>query len=461
MSSSSICVASEAPAGRGSALGEVFQVTSAREKRLSRLLAAFVVSGIGFMLLPGTFLGVWNLLTISGRQAAESISPAWVQAHGQAQVFGWIGSFILGIGFYSIPKLRRAEPFALAAGWAAWSLWCSGVLLRWMANIYQWGWRVLLPLSAALQMTAFAAFAKAVSSHRQSEASKTTEAWLRMVMGAAAGFFLALLVNLAACVYLALYGNGPAFPHVFDQRYLVLIAWGLLVPFVWAFSAKWLPVFLGLKPPRESWLWRAFVANSAGVVSALVGQMHLATVLLLAAVLLVVYGLRLLEPAQQRAKTRGVHSSFPGFVRSAYLWLLLAAALGVWAAQLESAVGVWGASRHALTVGFVSMMVFCIGQRVIPAFAGMKLLFSTRLMFLSTSALTVGCLLRVSSEVLAYQHYSVGAWKILPVSAVIEMAAVTFFGVNLLLTLSRPGTGELARVAGAGSAQMPANKPIA
>ena len=67
---------------------------------------AFVTSGLFFMLFPGTFLGVWNLLQISGRESVASISPAWLQAHGHAQVFGWVGSFILGIGFYSIPKLR-------------------------------------------------------------------------------------------------------------------------------------------------------------------------------------------------------------------------------------------------------------------------------------------------------------------------------------------------------------------
>jgi uncharacterized protein involved in response to NO len=61
----------------------------------------------------GTFLGVWNLLAISSHRSIETVSPAWIQAHGHAQVFGWIGSFILGIGFYSIPKLRRLEPFAL------------------------------------------------------------------------------------------------------------------------------------------------------------------------------------------------------------------------------------------------------------------------------------------------------------------------------------------------------------
>ncbi len=55
---------------------EVFAITSRREEELSRLLVAYIVAGIGFMLLPGTFLGVWNLLSISGRQAAESVSAS-------------------------------------------------------------------------------------------------------------------------------------------------------------------------------------------------------------------------------------------------------------------------------------------------------------------------------------------------------------------------------------------------
>ena len=33
----------------------------AREQSLSRLLMSYIVTGLIFMLLPGTFLGVWNL----------------------------------------------------------------------------------------------------------------------------------------------------------------------------------------------------------------------------------------------------------------------------------------------------------------------------------------------------------------------------------------------------------------
>jgi hypothetical protein len=71
-----------------------------REIRLQRALIAFIVAGLLFMLLPGTFLGVSNLVSISNRHPLESLSPAWLQAHGHAQIFGWIGTFILGIGFY-------------------------------------------------------------------------------------------------------------------------------------------------------------------------------------------------------------------------------------------------------------------------------------------------------------------------------------------------------------------------
>src|SRR5215467_321648 len=97
--------------GRSTVMGTVVSGTNQRdypaEKASSRLLMAYAVTGLLFMLLPGTFLGVWNLFSISSQHQSGSVSPAWIQAHGHAQIFGWIGTYIIGIGFYSIPKLRR------------------------------------------------------------------------------------------------------------------------------------------------------------------------------------------------------------------------------------------------------------------------------------------------------------------------------------------------------------------
>ena len=41
---------------------------------MSKLLMAFVTTVLFFMLFPGTFLSVWNLLQISGRESVASIS---------------------------------------------------------------------------------------------------------------------------------------------------------------------------------------------------------------------------------------------------------------------------------------------------------------------------------------------------------------------------------------------------
>ena len=426
--------------GRALTPEEIFEITRTREVRLSRLLMLYITTGLVFMLLPGTFLGVWNLLAISSRHEANSVSAGWIQAHGHAQIFGWIGTFILGIGFYSIPKLRRMNPFALRAAWACWALWTLGVSLRWLTGVYQWHWRVMLPISAGFELIAFSIFFYSVSGHRPQDSGKQRlEEWVFVVIAAAISLLLTLLVNLGAALFLAYRGGSPDLPSQFDQRFLVLETWGFLVPFVWGFSARWLPVFLGLRPLRGRLLLLAVAFNSAGMIAAMLGWMRFAVLLLLGGILVAVWALRFLEPARSPAKVKGVHVSFPVFVRLAYLWAIVAAGLGVWAGAVEGSHGIWGASRHALTVGFLATMVFSIGQRILPAFSGMRLLFSTKLMFLSLLLLGVGCLLRVSSEILAYQGYATWAWSWLPASAITEMTAVTIFAINLLATfMGRP-----------------------
>ncbi|HEV2175595.1 MAG TPA: hypothetical protein VGW33_00095 [Terriglobia bacterium] len=406
-----------------------------REASLTRLVMAYVSSGLVFMLLPGTFLGVWNLLQISGRESVASVSPAWLQAHGHAQVFGWIGSFIFGIGFYSIPKLRGTAKPALGAAWACWVMWTVGVAARWAANVSGWQWRALLPVSGVLELTALLVFFYAVSRHRpQTSGNGRLDAWIGVVITASLGFLLVLIANLAATVYLAMRGAGPALPHILDQRYLALMTWGFLVPFIWGFNAKWMPVFLGLKPLRSRLLFSGLAVNLGGVALTLAGWGAEATVLFVGGAALAIAALRMFEAPRQEAKTRGVHASFPFFVRLAYGWLLVAALLGVAAARWDSSGGIWGASRHALTVGFIAVMVISVSQRILPAFAGMRLLWSTGLMFEALALLTTGCALRVLCEVLAYQGYAAWAWSVLPLSAVLELAGITCFAINIFGT---------------------------
>lgn len=234
---------------------------------------------------------------------------------------------------------------------------------------------------------------------------------------------------------MALGGETPAFPAEANRRFLTLAAWGFLVPFVWGFTARWVSTMLGIAEPRGRQLVGAYVLSVAGVALALGGWHVPAAVLLLGASAWAVAALRMFERATGRPRLQGVHPSFAVFTRVAYGWLLVAAALGVWAAAGDpDTAGVWGGSRHALTVGCLATMVFCVGPRILPTFTGHTKLFSKRLMALTLVTITAGCTMRVVAEILAYQGYVPGAWRWLPVSAVIELTAVVLFAVNMAAT---------------------------
>jgi uncharacterized protein involved in response to NO len=417
----------------------------AREESAQRLMMVYAITGLFFMLLPGTFMGVWNLISISGHHGA-AVSASWIQAHGHAQIFGWIGTFILGIGFYSIPKMTGRRAQSSRRGWTAWSLWTCGVLLRWAAGFYQLYWRVSLPLSAVLELCAFLIFLESVRNHRPADTNRSGEhvpVWIVSVLMGTAGFGLGLLMNLFAALYVSATGTGPAFPSGFESRLLTVLAYAFIVPTIWGFSARWLPVFLGLKSIDERMLRYALLLSIIGVALALAGFLRAAPWLFAVAAVASIGALHLLEPAERPAKTTGVHASFPMFVRIAYAWLFIATALGICAPYFDHANGWVGGARHALTVGFIAAMVFAVGQRVLPAFAGMRVLFSPRLMLAGLLLLNLGCALRVTSQILAYERYWSPAWNVLPWSAICELSAVTLFAANLLLTFKQLPAHEM------------------
>lgn len=417
------------------------KTTAETEIALQRMVTVYVITGLLFLVLPGTFLGVWNLISISGRHSVAGLSPAWLQAHGHAQIFGWIGTFIVGIGYYSLSKMGGLKPVAVSLGWTSWVLWSGGVTLRWIGNVTEFHWRVLLPVSAALQLIGYLIFFATVSRHKsEPAAAKRTaiETWMKLVIAATIAFLVALLFNQIETIILAATAAHPEIPHWLDQRYLFLAAWGFPVLAVWGFNARWLPVFLGIRAPSGNGLMAALVASAGGLAAALAGRLQIATVLLMIASILATFALHIFGRPRKPAKTLGVSPWFPAFVRGAYVWLFIAASLGVYASQADAHGGIWGASRHALTVGFLSTMVFAIGQRVLPAFCGMRILYSRHLMGVSLAILNLGCLLRVASEVPAYEANLQAAWRILPISAITELTAVTLFALNLAITLMLP-----------------------
>jgi len=410
-----------------------------RDRQKSLMLRAWIAAGLFFMALPGTLLGFSNLLAISTHHGLGNLPAAWIQGHGHAQVFGWIGSFVLGIGFYSQPARHGS---ALRIPLTCFLLWTSGVAMRWIASIYGWHWRTLFIFSAGFELIAILLFVAAASQHRLPESVHSVrkkprrELWMVAVLLSTAGLTAAVILNSVECVRLAITGTAGEFPHALDQRFLVLIGWGFIALVVWGFSARWLPTFLAISEPNARLFQIAMGFDLAGVLFGVAAWARTATTLLAAGAIAILFALHLTERPHGSAKTRGIHPSFPAFVRLAYTWLVIAGLMSVWAAFGDRHGGIWGASRHALTVGFAATMVFAIGPRILPHFAGFHGIFSKRLMFLSLLLLQAGCTLRVISEPLAYEGFASFPWKTLPISGVLELSGVLVFAANVILTFA-------------------------
>lgn len=331
--------------------------------------------------------------------------------------------------------------------WTVWVLWTVGVAWRWWAGVYGTEWKIGLPASAILEFAAFVLAQYVLWFDRDPKPANLLEAdtkksfpgdlasWLGV-----AGFAIfgtALILNLGICFEVAWHGAAPIYPPVADRIFLILALWGFVIPVAWGYSTRFVTVFAGLAKPVQSaarWLAAGVVAIA---ICALAQQFAAADILALAVAAFAVWALRVFLPSVQEPKRAGVYAHFPAFIRVAYGWLLAGAALGVCADFAPQLTGLGGASRHALTVGFIAMLIFCVGPLILPSFMNGRQLFSTKLMSASLWMLALGCLLRVSSEAVAYSNGGIG-WNILPISAFIELAAVLLFVANLGLTLVQP-----------------------
>jgi hypothetical protein len=205
----------------------------------------------------------------------------------------------------------------------------------------------------------------------------------------------------------------------------------------WGYSSRFVTIFLSLEQPQQQttkWLARGTLVL---VLLALFRGFFLADILALALTLVAIRALRVFRPSVREPKRVGVYPHYDLFVRLAYAWLLVGAVLGVLADWMPAQAGLGGASRHAVTVGFLATLIFSIGPRILPAFLSGRELWSARWMAASLWLISVGCLLRVTSESALYSSQGF-AWRVLPVSALLELAAVVIFVANLAMTLRQP-----------------------
>lgn len=409
------------------------------------MLAAFIGTGLIFLALPGTLLGVWNLVEIARSRTPSAPAVVWIQAHGQAQLFGWVGTFILGISLYVLPKFRGRSLRSFGRPWAVWALWTAGITWRWIGVVVPLGWRSALAGSAVLEMAAYALTLWVLFvPGRKPPPGRSAESGLPQDLGSWLGIFgfsglgIALIANLGLSLHAVFTAGSPAYPPAADRVFLLLSLWAFVAPVAWGYSTRFVTIFLGLEWPvrgAASWLGAAILAV---VACALARRFVAVDSIALGMTIGAIWALRVFRPSVRPAKIAGVYRHYTAFVRLAYVWLSVAAGIGLAADLVPSLPGLGGAGRHAMTVGFIATLIFGIGPRILPSFLNGRELASPALMAASLWLLTLGCALRVWTESVAYASVSGLAWKLLPISAFIELAAVLLFALNLGFTLARP-----------------------
>jgi hypothetical protein len=415
------------------------------EKRLARLHRAFIKAAIGITLTFGTAWGAHILGIIALRQSFDAPNYAGTQAHGHAQIYGWVGLFILGVAYFSLPKILNAKLRSLAMGWTVFGLMLTGILLRAVAQPLAERplFGLLAVISAALELAAVGLFVFDVG--RLFAANPQPEPRYERFLLASLTSLVALAAwNLALVVPLWLQ-HGTVVPDPANSRFLYLAVFGFIGNMILGYSLRLLPIFLGLRPTRAGLILPAFLLFNAGVVARVfVPSLRdgLAAGLLTAAgVALYIVALRIFEPAADEAKTRGVDASFPWFVRLAYLWFAAAVAMVLGGDLYAAWTGAppahlyTGAWRHAITVGFITTLMVGLGYRLLPLFAGADL-WRPGWFRVSFWLLAIGNTLRVGFQ-LATASGERAAFLLMGVSGVLELTAIALFGVSMFKTLGR------------------------
>jgi uncharacterized protein involved in response to NO len=413
--------------------------------RAERVHRPFIAWALVITLTLGAGWGALLLCEI-GRHASFEAAPAGdVVAHGAAQLWGFIGLFVVGIALRFLPMSSGGPRPGLGFTRLLLAALLVGVLggFVWALLPGEAGW--LGPLSGAALLLGAVLFLGFLLVEVWGKLRTT---WARLI--AAAGVWLVLW----AAVTLLLRGRwsaaGPgAYGEALRQLLMELAIFGFTLNVIYGFGQRLLSGIVGSATPRGAAIEITFWLHNAGVV--LLGLSHtvgtdfagpLGVALVAAGAFAYAVGMRGFVRVRATAPRPEVGQEvLRRYVQVAFFWLLAGMALLLFAGLYWTARGLspphayLGAVRHALTVGFMTTLVLGVGQRLLPIL-GHMLLPWPRLVLPTFLLIAVGNLLRVLTELAT--PVSSAAFVLMPFSAVLELTALTLFSANALRTLWPP-----------------------
>ena len=377
------------------------------------------------------------------------------QAHGQVQLLGWLGLFIMGMAYRLMPRFS-GRPLAFPAlVWGSWAALSTALVLRLIAQPAGAGaWqRSALVCSGALGFVAAAAFALvivATLAHRSSRAGATAYFF---VLGALA-FFAQAGMGLALLAFAAQRGEDTVRP-IEAAALLHLQLYGFVAMFVLGVASRAVPTFSGLPRPEQqakalalglaavvvvyvvAALWIA-----AGTRNALLYRLEASSFAGLGPLFVAgAWLVGIFRPAANRV--RPASRQHVWFIRTAFGWLIIAGGLsayyGVRAASDGVPVSYYGvdALRHAVGLGFASTMILGMGMLVLPEFAVRRMRHPSEraLPLLMLALLTTATALRVAAAAATPHWLSTDRYWPMAVGGGLAETAIALFGAMFVWSM--------------------------
>ena len=411
----------------------------------------FFLAGIATVLTLGCVWGAINLFTIGVKKTFNSVDYSWVLAHGHAMVFGFVGLFIMGFAYQAFPRFKHTSLWRPRLAFSALPLMIVGIVLQTIAHLLSPPSLTLEIFAAAIQLISISVFGLAIAMTARS--AKKPESYDRFVYAALGWFILAAIANPVIFKLFELPASRDELLFnlaTFNIPYRDVQLLGIAVVMILGVSLRLLPHAYGLREPSRSWqaflFWGVNGSILGGIiffVTGMTGGNHwllmmqwLTAITLLVVAIVTPFQFRLFGPVPESEQDRGLK-----FVRAAYVWFILAMAMlvftpiynfGIYVPLTGSHVpfshAFFGAYRHALTVGFIMMMIVGVSSKVVPTLSGVDVR-SARSLWPTFLLLNVGNLTRVSFQIAT--DFSPAAYKVMGISGFIEVVGLTLWGYEL------------------------------
>jgi hypothetical protein len=402
-------------------------------------VALFAATSLAIGLTAGFGLGLWLLLArVWGVSLLGANWLVLVQVHGLLQLFGFAGLFAMGVALNALPRFRGAAPPRMALVWMTYLGTLGGLALRSIAqpmpdlpargSLLVLGGALLCGGTLAFSYAALRSLTTGRNPHRPDE----------LLIGAG----ICVLPIAALLVALEMAGSAPVLVEQgVDDRAVWVMLLGSLSTLVFGVWTRLAPGFVAAVPATPRLLITGASFWLAGVLALSLGVALGPWLLLIGLAALTgamgVFGSGIArQPLHDHARLTRIG------VRSAFLWAFIG--LAIIAAGTVGLAGSYlqvSAARHALALGFVTLMIYSVASRALPAFLGRRL-WSLRLQAATLAVANLAIALRVGPQLV--QATGAQSDAIVGISGLLAYSALVLFALNVVRTLRGPSADVVA-----------------